>query len=148
MNLHFILRTPDQKYLTFLRVVVAIVMFPHGAQKVLGWFGGHGAQWTIEMWEKWFGFPAFITVLVMMAEFLGPILMIIGAGVRIVASAFALIMIGAVYFVHARWGFFMNWYTEQTRGEGFEYHILMMSVLAVIIVNGAGPFSIDRKMTS
>jgi putative oxidoreductase len=122
-------------------------MLAHGAQKMLGWFGGHGPAWTVEMWQKWFGFPPFITWLVILGEFIGPIFIIVGFLTRIMSAIIALIILGAMYFVHFKWGFFMNWYSEAGRGEGFEYHILVLAICAVLIARGSGKASIDAMLS-
>ena len=140
-------KTDSEWTTSMIRIVVALVMFAHGAQKMLAWFGGHGPGWTIEMWGKWFGFPGWITALVIIGEFFGPILLLVGLGTRLMSTVMATIMIGAVWFVHLRWGFYMNWYSEQGRGEGFEYHILLFAMCVFLMAKGGGKFSIDRWLT-
>ncbi len=142
-----VLTTSQDGLLAFLRIVLSIIMFAHGAQKMLGWFGGHGPVWTVEMWEKWFGFSPAITWLVIIGEFVAPILLLIGFLSRIMASILVLIILGAVYIVHLNWGFYMNWYNEQNRGEGFEYHILIIAVGICIMIRGGGKWSIDGRLT-
>lgn len=139
-------RTTDDFTLTILRVMLGCVMLAHGSQKMLGWFGGHGPAETVEMWTKWFGFPAFITWLVIIGEFFGPILLIAGLLTRVMSAVTALIMFGAIYFVHLRWGFYMNWYSESDRGEGIEYHILVLAICAVLMIKGAGKLSVDKVL--
>ena len=107
-------------------------------------FGGHGASWTIDAFGQWFGFPAFITILVMTADTLGSFFLILGFLTRFVAASITALMIGAIYFVHGRWGFYMNWYTEQNRGEGFEFHLLILAITVVLIIAGGGKWSLDR----
>lgn len=141
-----ICQTTNDGYLLLIRVVVAVVMFAHGAQKMLGWFGGHGLEWTVEKWAQWFGFPSFVTILVALGEFFGPILLLAGFLTRIISVVTILIMAGAVYFVHYRWGFYMNWYADAERGEGFEYHILMVTLCAVLTWHGGGKASVDGKV--
>ena len=55
-------------------------------------------------------------------------------------------MIGAMYFVTFKWGFYMNWYTESTRGEGYEYHILVLGICLALFIKGSGKYSIDRAL--
>ena len=141
-------KTENDLAIAIIRIVLAAVMFAHVAQKMLGWFGGHGPSWTIEKWTGWFGLPGWVTALVIVGEFFGSILMLVGVGTRIMAFVTALIMIGAVYFVHFRWGFYMNWYNEQGRGEGFEYHLLTMSMCIFLIMRGSGALSFDRMLTN
>jgi len=132
--------------LVVLRLALGIVMFPHGAQKMLGWFGGPGFSGTV----GYFGsmhVPAFLAVIVILLEFFGPILLILGLLTRLVALGFAIEMFVAVLFVHAPNGFFMNW-TGQQKGEGFEFHIFAISVALALLIAGAGRYSIDNSIAS
>jgi putative oxidoreductase len=140
------LTSPDV-HLTLLRLTVAIIMFAHGAQKMFGWFGGHGVSWTLEMWEKWFGFPSYITAFIIVMEFLSSMFLFTGFLTRPAAVIVISIMIGAVFYVHLPWGFFMNWYNDAQRGEGFEYHILMIAAATVLALKGAGKFSVDHFLS-
>jgi putative oxidoreductase len=123
-----------------LRLTLAVVMFPHGAQKTLGWFGGHGLRGTLASFTK-SGFPPALTLLAMMAEFLGPLGLAIGLLTRVAALGIALVMLVAIT-VHKQHGFFMNWFGAQA-GEGVEYHLLALGLALALIVNGAGAWSID-----
>ena len=67
------LRTDNDAAALVMRLTLAIVFFPHGAQKVLGWFGGYGPSATIQAFGK-MALPPWVTVLVMVAEFAGPLL--------------------------------------------------------------------------
>ena len=127
------------------RVFLGVVIFPHGAQKVLGIWGGHGVEATSEAFNQWFGFPSFVTWLVALGEFVGGILLIIGLFSRFAAASILLIMLGAIYFV-VNDHFFMNWYTEQ-RGEGFEFHLLAIALALIVVLRGSGKLSIDTMLT-
>ncbi|HLL46509.1 MAG TPA: DoxX family protein [Longimicrobiaceae bacterium] len=141
-----LIRTDDSLSLFFVRLALAIVIWPHGAQKVLGWWQGGGPAKTIEMFNGAWGIPPFITVLVMLAEFVGPVLLLAGFLGRFAALGIGLVMAGAIYFVTGRWGFFMNWY-GQPRGEGFEFHLLVFGMVAALLVGGSGRWSVDRMLT-
>lgn len=141
-----IINTKDDISPFVIRVTLGIVMFAHGSQKMLGWFSDHGATWTVEMWQKWWGFPPAITWAVIFGEFFGPIFMVFGFCTRIMACITTAIMIGAMYFVTFKWGFYMNWYTESTRGEGYEYHILVLGICLALFIKGSGKYSIDRAL--
>ncbi len=130
-----------------IRVTLAIVIFPHGAQKLFGWFGGHGPSWTIEMWYKWWEMPAVITVLVILGESLGTIALAAGFLGRFMAASIGMIMIGAIYILHWNQGFFMNWYAQSNRGEGFEYHLLVLGMVLVILIKGSGKWSVDELLS-
>lgn|SRR5512144_185621 len=127
-----------------LRLVLAVVIFPHGAQKVLGWFGGYGYAGTMQYFTKQIGLPAPIATLGILAEFAGPIALVAGFGTRIAALLIAAVMIGAIVKVHRSTGFFMNWFGQNKPGEeGFEYHLLVLAICAALLVTGAGTFSLD-----
>lgn len=138
-----LLQSPDDTALTVLRVTVGIVLLGHGAQKLLGWFGGHGVAATIESFQKWFGLPPAITLLVILSDSVGSVCLVLGLLTRVAAAGAALVMLGAIALVHGRWGFYMNWYS-QPRGEGFEFHLLVLGILAVLLWRGGGRGSVDR----
>jgi putative oxidoreductase len=90
-----------------LRITLAVVMFPHGAQKVLGWFGGHGFSRTMKYFTD-SGIPAVFALLTIAAEFLGPLGLAVGLLTRIAAFGVACVMLVAIVTVWPH-GFFMNW---------------------------------------
>ena len=141
-----LIRTDDNWAGAAARLALGIAIFPHGAQKMLGWFGGGGIGGTIGYFESTFGIPAAITLLVIAGEFFGSLALIAGALSRVAAAWIGGIMIGAVALVHAQFGFFMNWGGNQA-GEGFEYHILALGLVAVILFAGGGRLSVDRLLT-
>lgn len=124
-----------------LRLTLAVVMFPHGAQKTLGWFGGYGLSGTLDALKK-AGVPSAVAVLVIMAEFLGPLGLAVGLLTRVAALGIAAVMLGSILTVHRQHGFFMNWYGNQP-GEGFEYHVLAIGLAFALVLNGAGVWSLD-----
>ena len=130
-----------------LRVVLAVVFFPHGAQKVLGWFGGYGFHATLDFFTKQAGLPRAVALLVIAAEFLGSIGLFLGFLTRLASFGIFCVMAGAVATVHYRIGFFMNWSGGLPAGsEGFEFHLLAMALALSVMVRGAGPWSIDRAL--
>lgn len=141
-----LIRTDDDYAATLLRLTLALVMFPHGAQKVLGWWGGYGFSGTYEYFTTTAGLPALVAVLVILGEFLGPLGLAVGLLSRVAATGLAIIMIGAVFMVHAEHGFFMNWFGTQA-GEGIEYHLLVLGLAAAIVIKGSGALSIDGKLS-
>lgn len=128
--------------LLVLRLALGVVMFPHGAQKVLGWFGGYGFSATMHFFTGMMHIPAFFAVLAILAEFVGSILVIFGALTRLAALAITVNMLVAVFTVHLPNGFFMNWAGQQ-KGEGIEYFIYAITVGLVLTVVGGGRFSLD-----
>ena len=127
------------------RVALGAVMFPHGAQKLLGWFGGYGYSATMQYFAQQ-GFPAALSFLAIVAEFFGAIGLIIGFLGRIAAFGIGCVMAVAVATVHYQVGFFMNWGGTQ-KGEGFEYHILALALALVVIIKGSGALSVDRALS-
>lgn len=125
-----------------LRVLLGIVFFPHGAQKVFGWFGGHGFSATMATFTEKMEIPAFFAFLDIVAEFGGAIALIIGLLTRVASFGIAVVMVVAVYLVHIPHGFFMNWFGKQ-QGEGFEYHILAFAIAVALMIKGGGRWSID-----
>jgi putative oxidoreductase len=125
-----------------LRIVLGFIMFAHGSQKVLGWFGGMTFFVTINMFTEKMHMPLPLTLLVMAAEFLGGLGLIVGLLTRIAAFGVACDMIGAIALVHWRFGLFMNWFGNQ-KGEGFEYHLLVIAICIALMIMGGGAASLD-----
>ena len=117
-------------------------MFPHGAQKLLGWFGGSGFPKTIGFFTEHMGLPWIIAFLVIIGESIGSLCLIMGFLTRFSAFGIGLTMLGAAYMVHWKYGFFMNWFGNQ-EGEGIEYFILIISIAIALIIKGGGKFSLD-----
>jgi len=124
------------------RLTLGLVMFPHGAQKALGWFGGYGFSGTMNFFEQQMHIPAPLAFLAIAAEFAGSLGLIFGCLSRIAAFGIATNMVVAIITVHSANGFFMNWYGTQ-KGEGFEYHLLAIGLALIVIIHGAGKASID-----
>jgi putative oxidoreductase len=131
--------------LTTLRLVLGVVFFAHGAQKMLGWFGGYGFHGTMGFFTH-MGMPSVLAFLVIATEFFGGLGLIVGLLTRIAALGIGCEMIGAIFMVHLQNGFFMNWSGNQ-KGEGYEYHLLAIATAAVLLLRGAGAFSADRALT-
>lgn len=137
------LTSTDDSYMGLvIRVTAGLVMFPHGAQKLFGWFGGFGFTNTMNFMTG-NGLPWIFALLVVLGESLGAIALIFGFFGRFMSFGFFMIMLGAIFMVHLQHGFFMNWFGKQG-GEGFEYHLLMMGLALGTMVGGSGKFSIDR----
>jgi putative oxidoreductase len=127
------------------RLVLATVMLPHGAQKLLGWFGGYGFSGTMGYLTGKAGLPYPVALIVILAESVGAILLALGVLSRVTALGIAAVMVGAVATVHGRVGFFMNWGGAQG-GEGFEYHLLALALAVPIVVAGGGRYALDRVL--
>ncbi len=137
-----LLQTRNDVLPLILRLALGIVMFPHGAQKLLGWFGGPGFQSTIGAMQVQSGIPPFMTVLVIIAEFFGSLGLIAGFLTRVSALGIGAVMIGAIFLAHLQFGFFMNWSGTQ-KGEGYEYHLLAIGLALALIIRGGGAWSLD-----
>jgi putative oxidoreductase len=130
-----------------LRLSLAVVMFPHGAQKALGWFGGYGWSGTMGYLTGSIGLPAPLAALLILTELLAPVALLLGLLTRPAALGIAAIMAGAIATVHAQHGFFMNWFGDQ-KGEGFEYHLLVIGMALALLVRGGGSASLDRRLSA
>lgn len=130
------------------RLVLAAVIFPHGAQHALGWFGGYGFAGTLGWMTQTLGFPAPLAALAIVVELLAPFALLAGIGGRVAAAGIIGLMLGALS-THAPNGFFMNWFGKLPAGsEGFEYHILALALAAVVVVAGSGALSVDRRLAA
>jgi putative oxidoreductase len=138
--------TDDSTTTSILRLVLGIVFFAHGAQKMLGWFGGFGFAGTMNFFTGMAHIPAPLAFLAIAAEFFGGIGLILGFLTRIAAFGIGVNMLVAIMAVHRTFGFFMNWAGTQ-KGEGFEFHLLVLAMVAFLMIRGAGAFSIDRVLT-
>lgn len=125
-----------------VRVLLGLVIFPHGAQKLLGWFGGHGLEGTLGFFTQTMGVPMVIALLVIAGEFFGALGLITGFLTRLSAFGIFATMMGALLMVHWDNGFFMNWSGQQA-GEGFEFHLLAMGMAVALMVSGGGRYSVD-----
>ena len=144
--LHWLLQTDSSLTGLILRVTLAVVMFPHGAQKVFGWFGGHGFKGTMKAFTG-SGIPTVFALLAIAAESLGPLGLAVGLLTRVAAFGIACLMLVAIVTVHWPNGFFMNWEGNQ-KGEGFEYHLLALAMAISLIIVGAGAWSLDGALVS
>jgi len=143
--LYYLTRTSGLMTPLVLRLTLALVFFPHGAQKVLGWFGGYGFTGTMGFFTGQMGLPYAIALLPVLTEFLAPFALAAGFFTRIAALAVAVDMLVAVLMVHMANGFFMNWFGNQ-KGEGFEYHLLAIGIAVALLVQGAGRWSVDQAI--
>jgi putative oxidoreductase len=127
------------------RIALGVVFFAHGAQKMLGWFGGTGLQTTVLVFQEDLKIPAPLAVLAVAAEFLGGLGLIVGLLSRVDALGIAVVMCVALA-VHRKFGFFMNWYGEK-KGHGIEYHILVLALATLVIFKGGGALSLDQALS-
>lgn len=138
--------TERDRAATIARVALGSILFPHGAQHALGWFGGYGFQGTLGWMTGTLGFPAPLAALGIVVELVAPVLMVLGVGGRLTAAA---LMVHMAFASSPHWktGFFMNWFGAHPSGtEGFEYHLLAIALAAVVVIKGMGAWSLDRAI--
>jgi putative oxidoreductase len=138
--------TDDSTATSILRLVLGVVFFAHGAQKMLGWFGGFGFAGTMDFFTGMAHIPAPLAFLAIAAEFFGGMGLILGFLTRIAAFGIGVNMLVAIMIEHRAFGFFMNW-TGTQKGEGYEFHLLVLAIVAYLMIRGAGAFSVDRVLS-
>ncbi len=124
------------------RLGLALVIFPHGAQKVLGWFGGWGFSATFHAFTQQMHIPAPLALLAIASEFLGSLGLATGLLTRLSAFGIGVTMTVAALTVHIHNGYFMNW-TGQQKGEGVEFFVLAIALALVLLIRGGGRWSLD-----
>lgn len=127
------------------RLTIGLILFPHGAQKMLGMFGGYGFSGTMGFFTDTMHMPWIIGFLVIIIEFLGALSLIAGFASRIWSALTIVLFIGIIFTSHIENGFFMNWFGNQ-KGEGFEYHLLTIGLSLATLVNGSGKYSVDERI--
>ena len=142
-----LLKTDNNMGSTLIRLALGGVMFAHGAQKMLGWFGGGGFSGTMGFLQNGMHVPAVLAFLAIAAEFFGSLGLIAGFLTRVAAFGITVNMLVAIFLVHTANGFFMNWNGNQ-KGEGFEYHILVLGITFALMLKGGGALSVDRALSA
>ncbi len=138
-----LVRTDNDIAPLVLRVILGIVFYFHGMQKLTTMYGGYGFTGTMGFFTGKLGVPAFFAFLAIMAEGVGWAGLISGLLTRVAALGITVNMIVAVYMLHWQNGIFMNWFGNQ-KGEGFEYHLLAIAIGIVLIIKGGGKWSLDQ----
>ncbi len=140
-----ILKTNNDWTGVILRLTIGIILFPHGAQKMLGIFGGFGFSGTMGFFTETMHLPWLIGFLVIVIEFIGALSLIAGFASRIWAGLIIILFLGIIFSSHLENGFFMNWFGNQ-KGEGYEFHLLIIGLSIATLINGSGKFSVDEKL--
>ncbi len=124
-----------------IRFFTGLVLMPHGAQKLFGWFGGHGLEGTAGFFAQNLGLQPgiFWAGLVGATEFFGGLFLAIGFLTRPAAVGIAILMAYAAFVVHLPSGFFWN------KG-GYEYPLLWGLIALALAFRGGGEMSLDRKI--
>jgi putative oxidoreductase len=142
-----ILATDSNWVPTLARIILGIIFFAHGSQKVFGWFGGHGLRQTLRTMAEFVGLPSIMAFSAVGAEFVVGAALILGFLGRISALGIAVNMLAAIFMVHGKHGLFMNWFGDR-KGHGIEYHLLAIALAIVIIAKGSGAFSLDLLLST
>lgn len=140
-----IFKTNESNATAIIRFVLGLVLFPHGAQKMLGWFGGYGFSGTMGFLTGTAGLPWILAFLVIAIEFFGAIALIFGFATRVVAVGIISLFTGIIFTSHLSNGFFMNW-SGNLKGEGYEFHLLVIGIAIALLVSGAGKWSVDYAL--
>jgi len=119
-----------------IRVTAGLMLVPHGAQKLFGWFGGYGIEATGQFFASKLGLPASLALLAGLIEFVGGLMLALGLATRVVAALVAGLMAVAVTQVHLGAGFFWT-------GGGFEYPLFWGIVALAFVIRGGGRWSLD-----
>ena len=140
-----LINTDNDLATTVIRVMLGVVFFPHGMQKLIGWYDGYGFTGSMGFFTDTLHIPALFAFLAIMAEGLGSLGLITGLLTRVAAFGIGVNMVVAVYMLHWQHGFFMNWFGQQ-KGEGFEFHLLVIAMAIMLIIKGGGALSVDRVL--
>ena len=140
-------RMPEWKdeALLVLRVVLGVIFFMHGSQKVLGFFGGPGLAATVQFFQSKLGIPQFLAYTAAFTEFFGGIALVLGLFTRLAALGIGTDMAVAVVRVHLANGFFLNWFCQNGKGHGFEYNLALIAMALALVLTGGGNYSLDAK---
>lgn len=131
---------------TVLRVVLGLVLFAHGAQYMLGWFGGNGLKATLQFLTEAMALPWIVALAVICIQFFGAIALVLGMATRLTALAVLGIFVGMISY-HVQYGFYMNWSGTEA-GEGFEFHLLVLAMCGALLLVGGGAWSLDRMIAT
>ena len=145
MMINRILNTESNWGALIARLTLGIVLFPHGAQKMLGLFGGFGFSGTIDAFTNQMHLPWIVAFAVIIIEFFGSIFLIFGFVSRLWSMAIAGLFVGIIFTNHLEHGFFMNWFGDQA-GEGYEYALLIIGIAAAVLINGSGKYAMDTHL--
>lgn len=137
-----ILSTNAGAGLAILRIVTGLTLMSHGSQKLFGMFGGAGLNGMAQWFESIGLTPGYLlATLAGSAEFFGGLALVLGLLVRLASIPLIVAMLVAVFSVHLANGFFIT-------ANGFEYAFTLIMISVALLISGAGPFSLDRKLSS
>ncbi len=129
---------------TVIRLAVGVVFAAHGAQKLLGIWGGGGVTGTAAYFAQLGLTPAYpLALLVSIVELAGGLLLIAGAFTLAASSILTISMLVAVWKVHLASGFFLNWTNAPGVGHGYEFNLMLIAALVSLMLTGPGALSVD-----
>lgn len=137
---------PNDRTALIGRLALGIMLFPHGAQKLLGMFGGYGFTGTMGFLTTKAELPYIVALLVILIEFFGSLFILFGFLTRVTAVGIIGLFIGVVLTTHIQNGFFMNW-TGTQAGEGIEFFILLFGLAINLLITGGGKASVDAAIS-
>jgi len=129
-----------------MRVSLGVIFFAHGAQKVLGWFGGYGWHGTMQYFTQTLGIPAPLAAVAFLTELLGGLALLLGLGTRWAALLLTGEMTVAALKVHLAHGFFLNWMNTPNAGHGIEYNLALIGATLALVITGSGCLSVDATL--
>lgn len=144
-NFLFLFESAEQFTGLVIRLTLALVILPHGCQLLFGWFGGFGFSTTMKFFTETERLPWLVGFMVIMLQSVGALLILLGFGSRILAFGTMIMFVGMIFTSHLKFGFFMNWFGTQ-KGEGYEYHLLVIGLCMALLFSGSGRFSVDRLL--
>jgi putative oxidoreductase len=127
-----------------VRLALGLVFFAHGAQKVFGWFGGHGLRATVQMFQQHLKVPPAAAVAAALVECFGGLALIVGFLARPAALGLIAIMLVAIAKVHWKNGFFLA--DQPGQANGWEYNFVLSAMALAVLIGGAGAQSIDHLL--
>jgi putative oxidoreductase len=128
------------------RLTIGLILLPHGAQKMLGIFGGYGFSGTMNFFTNTLHLPWLIGFFVIIIEFVGALCLIAGFASRVWSGLVIILFFGIIFTSHIDNGFFMNFFGTQ-KGEGYEYHLLVIGLSLATLINGSGKYSVDESLS-
>ena len=122
-----------------IRIITGLLLMPHGAQKLFGFFGGRGVDETGTYLVTVYSLPPVLSTALGIIEFVGGAFLVVGFATRLAAVCVSVMM--AIIITEVNWenGFFWS-------DGGFEYPLLWGVLGLYFAIRGGGKFSLDRRL--
>lgn len=128
-----------------LRLTLGIVLLPHALQKLFGWFNGPGLSGEYRFMTEQAGIPGLLAIFAIIVECSGTFMLLAGFATKLTAFLLFVQFWAIIFIVHAKNGFFMNWFAKLPAGqEGFEFHLLVLGICIALMITGGGEWSVDE----